>query len=201
MKLQSLLLASASIFGTLLPSIGVNGASVMESTLSIPFLTIFTRSDTDVTIDLVWDFPTDFETTDILTYTINGDGENTTYTISLDGAEELPSSISATYMTKKAGRVDIEVGIELSSMAVGSASNSYQAYGEGASLVPLIIIVILGFYTKVVELALGMGVFIGACMVSGNVRDGFTSTLEKYILGAVAVSLISGNFCIHLLCI
>ena len=94
----------------------------------------------------------------------------------------------ATFVTKNGGSVEIAVDVLLGGEIVTSASNSYQAYGEGASLVPLIIILILGFSTRIIELSLGAGVFIGACMISGNVQDGFTSTLENYILGAVAVS-------------
>lgn len=31
-----------------------------------------------------------------------------------------------------------------------------------------------------------MGVFVGACMVSGNITDGFKTTLDTYILEALA---------------
>lgn len=39
---------------------------------------------------------------------------------------------------------------------------------------------------KQVELSLGMGVFTGACMVTGTIAAGFRSTLDVYILEALA---------------
>lgn len=68
----------------------------------------------------------------------------------------------------------------------GSTSREYQAFGAGASLVPLIVILLLAVCTGIVELSLTTGIFVGACMVSGNIKDGFKLTLEKYILEALA---------------
>ena len=55
----------------------------------------------------------------------------------------------------------------------GSTSRDYQAFGAGASLVPLIVILLLAVCTGIVELSLTTGIFVGACMVAGNVKDGF----------------------------
>jgi Na+/H+ antiporter NhaC len=40
--------------------------------------------------------------------------------------------------------------------------------------------------TRQVELSLGIGIGVGACMVAGNIKDGFKSTLDNYILNALA---------------
>lgn len=68
----------------------------------------------------------------------------------------------------------------------GSTSRDYQAFGAGASLVPLIVILLLAVCTGIVELSLTTGIFVGACIVAGNIKDGFKLTLEKYILEALA---------------
>lgn len=53
------------------------------------------------------------------------------------------------------------------------------------SLVPLIVVLFMGMTTGMVELTLFFGIFVGACMVKGNVEEGFKSTLETYILNAL----------------
>lgn len=55
----------------------------------------------------------------------------------------------------------------------GSTSRDYQAFGAGASLVPLIVILLLAVCTGIVELSLTTGIFVGACIVAGNIKDGF----------------------------
>ena len=55
----------------------------------------------------------------------------------------------------------------------GSTSRDYQAFGAGASLVPLIVILLLAVCTGIVELSLTTGIFVGACMVGGNIKTGF----------------------------
>lgn len=179
MKLQHFL-----FFGAWLPLYS-HGAEVSESSVSIPFPTVFTKTETPVTVELVWEDPTAFDPSDVLNYTISGDGEEMTTSMGLDTATELPSTLDAIFVTTKGGTVDIVVTVELNGEVVTTASTTSIAYGEGASLVPLIIILILGFTTQLVELSLGFGIFVGACMVSGGVSGGFTTTLEKYILEAV----------------
>ena len=36
------------------------------------------------------------------------------------------------------------------------------------------------------ELSLGLGVFVGSCMVHGSINTGFQRTLDDYILNALA---------------
>ena len=93
MKILSLLLL---VFAS---TISLNHAAIVEeSSLSIDFLTIFTDTETTVRIDLVWDDVTAFDPTQGLTYMINGDGEIKEYTVDLEGASELPSELSVSYI-------------------------------------------------------------------------------------------------------
>jgi Na+/H+ antiporter NhaC len=50
----------------------------------------------------------------------------------------------------------------------------------------LLIVLLLAVTTKMVELSLFSAIFVGACMVNGNANDGFKSTLDTYILNAIA---------------
>lgn len=54
------------------------------------------------------------------------------------------------------------------------------------ALIPLVIVLLLAVITNMVELSLFCAIFVGACMVTGNVNDGFKSTLDTYILNAIA---------------
>jgi Na+/H+ antiporter NhaC len=54
------------------------------------------------------------------------------------------------------------------------------------ALIPLLIVLILAVTTNMVELSLFSAIFVGACMVNGNVNDGFKATLDTYLLESVA---------------
>ena len=41
-------------------------------------------------------------------------------------------------------------------------------------------------FRRQVELSLGLGVFVGSCMVHGSINTGFQRTLDEYILMALA---------------
>jgi Na+/H+ antiporter NhaC len=49
-----------------------------------------------------------------------------------------------------------------------------------------VIVLLLAVTTNMVEVSLLSAIFVGACMVTGNVNGGFKSTLDTYILNAVA---------------
>jgi Na+/H+ antiporter NhaC len=49
-----------------------------------------------------------------------------------------------------------------------------------------VIVLLLAVTTNMVELSLFSAIFVGACMVAGNVSDGFKASLDTYILNAVA---------------
>lgn len=164
-------------------------ASVEVGEVSIDELTIFTGTSTPVTTGLVWDDTLENLQNSTLSWSINSDKpSDSTSVLNLADVTELPSEIVSDYYTSGSGTKNVAVEVFLDDIFVGASTNTYQAYGEGASLVPLILVLVLGFSTGCVELALGFGIFVGACMVSGNVKDGFINTLEKYILEAAAVS-------------
>ena len=60
-----------------------------------------------------------------------------------------------------------------SGLSTASASRDYQAFSAGASLIPLAVILCLAICTGIVELSLTTGIFVGACMLAGNIKDGF----------------------------
>jgi hypothetical protein len=105
-------------------------------------------------------------------------------------AIEQPTALEAgTASVSNSGTHTVEVTMLVASQGTESESSSersYQSFNSGASFVPLIIILILAMTTHEVFFSLGMGVFIGACMVTGTLKDGFKTTLDTYILGALA---------------
>ena len=54
------------------------------------------------------------------------------------------------------------------------------------SLLTLFYFSVLALTTRSVEFSLTFSVFVGACMVAGNVKDGFKMTFERFILLALA---------------
>lgn len=133
-------------------------ASVEVGEVSIDELTIFTGTSTPVTTGLVWDDTLENLQNSTLSWSINSD-EPSTSVLNLADVTELPSEIVSDYYTSGSGTKDVTVEVFLDDVLVGSSTNTYQAYGEGASLVPLILVLILGFGTGCVELALGFGKF------------------------------------------
>jgi len=67
-----------------------------------------------------------------------------------------------------------------------STSGEYEAYGAGVAILPLVVIIALAIMTNMVEFSLFCGIFVGACIVSGDINGGFKLTVENYILNAVA---------------
>ncbi len=70
--------------------------------------------------------------------------------------------------------------------AVTGASGDYPTFGSGVSLVPLILILFMALTTKMVELSLFCGIWLGACILTGSFRAGFESTILDYLVGALA---------------
>jgi hypothetical protein len=106
-----------------------------------------------------------------------------------DVGRELPSELfCGTVSSSVKGTTTITVILSLDDVIYDDppAENSFQTYSPGLSIVPLIIILILAMMTRMVEFSLYMGVFVGACIINGNINKGFTSTLDTYILGALA---------------
>lgn len=103
-------------------------------------------------------------------------------------SRELPTELDVGSVTiDSKGRHKIEVTLSVDD-SNASYSQEYEVYNAGAAIVPLIIVLIMAVATQMVELSLFSAVFVGACMVAGNINEGFKSTLSEYILGALADS-------------
>jgi hypothetical protein len=101
-------------------------------------------------------------------------------------SRELPTSLDVgNIKVDEAGRYEIQVILSID-RSEESTSAEYQAYAAAASIVPLLVVLVLAMSTQMVELSLFTAVFVGACMVTGNIKDGFKTTLDDYILNALA---------------
>ncbi|CAB9515490.1 Inherit from COG: Na H antiporter [Seminavis robusta] len=63
-----------------------------------------------------------------------------------------------------------------------TTERTYQSYAAGVSIIPLIVVLVLAMGTQMVEFSLFVTIFIGACMVTGGIKEGFQTTLDTYIL-------------------
>lgn len=107
-------------------------------------------------------------------------------TINLNENRALPTQINAGQSTiDKSGKYNIQVKIKLDTLTQGN-SRDYESFAAGASFVPLIMVILFAATTRMVELSLGMGIFVGACMVTGSIVAGFRQMLDVYILDALA---------------
>ena len=103
-----------------------------------------------------------------------------------DVGRALPTSVSAgNIKVSSGGRHTIKVILTVDSDKI-ETEFTYQAFKSGASLIPLIVVLILALTTRQVEISLGLSIAVGACMVTGSIIDGFKSTLDTYMLGALA---------------
>ena len=128
---------------------------------------------------------TDFST---LTYigSLNGIVVDTnTIDLAKDG-KLLPGSVDVGEVTVEgSGRNTISIDLLLDGVTATS-ENEYQSFAAGVSIIPLVVILIFAATTQIVELSLMLGIFVGACIVAGSMKGGFFSTLDTYILGALA---------------
>jgi hypothetical protein len=98
----------------------------------------------------------------------------------------LPDSIDVGEVTSPgSGRRTITVELVVDGIT-STVEGSYESFQSGVSLIPLIVILVLAATTQLVEVSLISGVFVGACIVAGNIEDGFFTTLDTYLLGAIA---------------
>ena len=67
-----------------------------------------------------------------------------------------------------------------------TTSEDFQSFNAGLSVVPLLIILGFAVTTHMVEFSLFSGVFVGACMIEGSLKGGFTTALVDIILQALA---------------
>jgi len=101
----------------------------------------------------------------------------------------LPTSISAGSIVvdkKQLSTVSVEIFVKDSPETSSGTSGDYQTYSSGTSLVPLIIILLLACTTQMVEISLFLGIWLGACILTGSFTAGFEDTIVVFLVGALA---------------
>ena len=108
--------------------------------------------------------------TNTLIWTMFVDGkQQATGTVDLNDSRQLPSEINAGNATvSSSGTHTIEVVVVLDDVET-IGSRQYQSFNKGVSFAPLVVVLVFAMTTHMVELSLGLGVFVGACMVTGTV--------------------------------
>lgn len=142
----------------------------------------------DVVATLAWaDQIFDETSSNLLLWEMSVGGKiEETGSVDLSASRALPTELAAGQATiDKTGTYKIEVKINLDSTE-SSSDRDYESFAPGASFAPLVIVIFFAATTKMVELSLGMGIFVGACMVAGSLTAGFRETFDKYILQALA---------------
>jgi hypothetical protein len=153
--------------------------------------TIFVGEQISVTVsNLEWEYnESGYNETDTLVWTTSVGGTvqaSGSLDLSSLPSRELPTSLDVgNIKVDNAGRHEIQVVLSID-QSEESTSSEYEAYAAAASIVPLVVVLVLAMSTQMVELSLFTAVFVGACMVTGNLKDGFKTTLDDYILNAVA---------------
>lgn len=103
-----------------------------------------------------------------------------------DVNREIPTSISAgTVTVSSRGRSAVEVIMTLDGKD-SSSSGEFEAFGKGMSIWPLMVVLVFAVTTRMVEFSMYCAIFVGSCQVFGTLKDGFTKSIEKYILEALA---------------
>ena len=145
--------------------------------------------------DLAWeDGGTELNSTDATLFWETGIGDTVQSSGSYDMLEfgmQLPSALdvghvsvdesgSHTVFVRFSGvtGVDADQSVE--------ADRTYQSYAAGVSIIPLIVVLVMAMTTQMVEFSLFCTVFIGSCMIAGDIKGGFFATLDTYILENLA---------------
>lgn len=154
--------------------------------------TIFTNEIVEVkVVGIEWEPSTSNVTgSDILRWEVAVDGvkvNNGTYNLTEDfGERELPDELDVGNLTiTSSGRHEITVTLFVDETEL-SASDEFETFKPGVAIFPLIVVLMLACTTHMVEFSLFFAIFVGSCMVTGNIKDGFKALLEDYILNALA---------------
>ena len=83
------------------------------------------------------------------------------------------------------GSSTIEVILTIDGMEAVT-DGTYQVYASGVSIIPLIFILMMALTTKMVELSLFLGIWLGACIVTGSLANGF-----RMVVGDILVETLS----------
>lgn len=106
-------------------------------------------------------------------------------TVDLNEHRALPTTLEAgTATVYNSGSHNIAVKIKVDDMK-NENERDYESFASGASFVPLLMVMIFAATTHMVELSLGMGIFVGSCMVAGTLTAGFRNMLDVYLVNAV----------------
>lgn len=166
----------------------VNSISLTDLETSTPdIVAIHNNVEFEVIAGLSWAEEIYVEaSTNELIYEMTVDGKlHGAGTIDLNKSRSLPATVScgaATVSTSGTHVIGVTVKIDENE---SSTVKDYQSFVAGISFVPLIIILLFAATTHKVELSLGLGIFVGACMCAGTLTAGFRDTLDVYILGAL----------------
>lgn len=107
-------------------------------------------------------------------------------TVDLNEHRALPTTLETGTATVHNSRShNIAVKIKVDEMK-NENERDYESFASGASFVPLLMVMIFAATTHMVELSLGMGIFVGSCMVAGTLTAGFRNMLDVYLLNAVS---------------
>lgn len=98
----------------------------------------------------------------------------------------LPTTIAAGEITSQSsGTYTITVELLLDGITT-TVEATYESFTSGVSVIPLVLILVLAATTHMVEVSLFLGIFVGACIVTGSLKQGFFTTLSTYLLDAIS---------------
>jgi len=197
-----LLALSSSVLGTAnafdyAPNVEGASQNLIDEATGIPGLrTIFVNDVTLVELDgIEWSPVEESNATDddssllVWETAVNGVVQSKGTIDLADVNRELPTSIevgSILVDKRQTSSISVTVYMEDSPESSTTSSSDYQTYRAGVSLLPLILILILAFTTRMVEISLFFGIMLGACIMTGSLNAGFKATLSEFILDAVA---------------
>jgi len=163
-----------------------------EATRISGIKTIFIGDSTLVSLDgIKWSPTEDANSPSNLVWetSVNGVVEDSGTIEIPDDPFDLPSKISAGSIVvdkKQLSTVSVKIFLEGNPDGSSGSSGDYQTFSSGVSLVPLIVILVLAMTTNMVELSLFLGIWLGACIMSGSFVQGFEDVITTYLVGALA---------------
>jgi hypothetical protein len=168
--------------------VDVSAISLTDPQTNTDVVAIHNNVDFEVVAGLTWaeDIYVESSTNELL-YEMKVDGKlHGAGVINLNESRSLPKQISCgSAMVENSGSHKIAVTVKIDE-SESTKENEYQSFVAGVSFIPLIIILLFAATTHKVELSLGLGIFVGACMCAGSLTAGFRDTLDIYILDALA---------------
>jgi hypothetical protein len=137
---------------------------------------------------IAWSVMTEPKNSSVMTWTTFVDGnvvQSDTIDLAADGFNPIQSIDVGEITSSGSGRRFVTVDLELNGVTT-TVEGEYESFQSGVTIIPLIVILVLAATTHMVEVSLISGIFIGSCIVAGNLKFGFFNTLDTYLLGAIA---------------